>query len=139
MKKNTLLTLARSSGSQHSKWGLLAAIAQQHGDDNTAANNAVLEFVVTLGFRNAVHAWSDKCDDIDKEIRTFLSNLNEEYPFDVVSANHQVKRLFSSYVEFTLGFNSYSQARAAIQILQTFDKNDETNTPEAIRNAWDSI
>lgn len=139
MKNSTLQSIARNTyRGQNNTWTLLNNIATTEGEDKAAGTAKVLEFVVVLGLRKAMEAWHDKTENIDKEIRCFLSHLNEEYPFDVSEANHRVKRLLSRYIEFTMGFNTYAQAKVSVDLLMSVDK-ESIEVDDTLTKAWEYL
>lgn len=143
MKASTLQSFAYSNSSgDDSTWKLLDAIAKSAGDDVAKGKKAVLDFIVAFGLRSAISAYFDKNENIDREIRRKLSNLNEEYPFDVVEASQQVKVLFNQYINLTAGVTSYSDTMTMMTTLRNMAQNNETPepepTPEQI-HAWDYL
>ena len=136
MKNSTLQSIANKAYQDNNNtWTLLNNIAISAGDDKAAGTAKVLDFVVAVGLRNTLEAWHDKSENIDKDIRSFLSRLNEEYPFDVGEANHRVKSLLSKYIDMTMGFNTYAQALATMELLTTTN-NAPVEVDETLTKAW---
>lgn len=143
MKTSTLKAFAQTnSRGDSSTWALLDAISKAAGDDRQKAKRDVEEFLVVVCTRCAILAHNDQVENIDKNIRNMLSRLNEEYPFDVVAVNNQVRKLFNAYISSMYGMNSYAEAKTLCNMLENISNQDEMetspSTPEQI-HAWDYL
>lgn len=143
MKASTLESFARSNASgSDSTWKILDGIAKSYGEDIGKGKKEVLNFIVAFGLRKAIEAHFDKSENIDRDIRKRLSQLNEEYPFDVAEASQQVRVLFNQYINLIAGFGSYSETIAVVTILRNMAEHNETPQPEATPeqlHGWDYL
>lgn len=107
MKTNTLEQYTQSIHNEESNvWKILGDIAKEAGEDPAAGKQAVLDMVILVGLRNAIQASSDKDTNVDRYLRESLSRLNERYPFDIVQAEREIKKLYANYQELVSGWNS---------------------------------
>lgn len=131
MKKDTLKSYAYGSRREETNvWKILGDISKEAGDDHAAGKQAVLDMVISVGLRRAIAASADKECNVDKQIRSVLSHLNEKYPFDVVTANNEVKRLYSTYLELTSGWTGLETMCILRKTLDDVSRGNEIESPQ---------
>ena len=145
MKQSTLQDFARNQHHDYGNaWKHLDAIARESGDDKAAAKKAVHDFVVALALSRSIQYYFENRESVEREIRKTLSDLNEQYPFDVASANQRVKQLFTQYLELMVGLNGYPAINTLVGVLDRISSESEsettiTNVTKATSDAWDYL